>query len=51
MTFNIGIAVVQGPECHSDEVLAQADAAMYSVKKTGLNKIVTVGGGLPNRPA
>ncbi len=51
MTLSIGIAVVQGPECHSDEVLALADAAMYSVKKTGLNKIVTVGGGLPNRPA
>lgn len=42
MTISVGIAVVQGPECHSDEVLAQADAAMYSVKKTGLNKIVTV---------
>ena len=51
MTFSIGIAVVQEPECHSDEVLAQADAAMYSVKKTGLNKIVTVEVGSPNRPA
>jgi diguanylate cyclase (GGDEF)-like protein len=47
MAFSIGIAVVQGPECQSDEVLAQADAAMYSVKKTGLNKIVTVEGGSP----
>jgi len=51
MTISVGIAVVQGPECHSDEVLAQADAAMYSVKKTGLNKIVTVEVGSPNRPA
>jgi diguanylate cyclase (GGDEF)-like protein len=50
MTLSIGIAVVQGPECDSDQVLAQADAAMYSVKKTGLNKIVMVEG-LPNRPA
>jgi diguanylate cyclase (GGDEF)-like protein len=49
MTMSIGIAVVQGSECHSDEVLAQADAAMYSVKKTGLNKIVIVEGGSPNR--
>jgi diguanylate cyclase (GGDEF)-like protein len=47
MTISIGIAVVQGPDCHSDEVLAQADAAMYSVKKTELNKIVVVQGGSP----
>ena len=50
MTISIGIAVVLGPECHSDEVLAQADAAMYSVKKTGLNKIITVEGGPSVRP-
>ena len=50
MTISIGIAVVLGPECHSDEVLAQADAAMYSVKRTGLNKIITVDGGSLNRP-
>ena len=50
MTISVGIAVVQGSDCHSDEVLAQADAAMYSVKKTGLNKIVVVKGGSPNRP-
>jgi diguanylate cyclase (GGDEF)-like protein len=48
MTLSIGIAVVEGPDCHSDEVLALADGAMYSVKKTGLNKIVTVGGGSSN---
>ncbi len=42
MTLSIGIAVVEGPGCRTDEVLAQADAAMYSVKKTGCNKIVTV---------
>ncbi|MHB8380691.1 MAG: diguanylate cyclase domain-containing protein [Acidimicrobiales bacterium] len=49
MTLSVGIAVVQGPGCHTDEVLAQADAAMYSVKKTGGFKIVTVEGGSPNR--
>jgi diguanylate cyclase (GGDEF)-like protein len=42
MTISIGIAVVPGPGSHSDEVLALADAAMYSVKKTGRNNIVTV---------
>ena len=51
MTISIGLAVVQGPGCHTDDVLAQADAAMYSVKKTGGNKIVTVEGGSPNRSA
>jgi diguanylate cyclase (GGDEF)-like protein len=51
MTLSIGIAVVQGPECHSDEVLAQADAAMYSFKKTGVNNIVTLGLEPPNRSA
>jgi diguanylate cyclase (GGDEF)-like protein len=49
MTISIGVAVVDGPECHSDEVLAQADGAMYSVKKTGHNKIVMVEGGSPDR--
>ncbi|MHB8335612.1 MAG: diguanylate cyclase domain-containing protein [Acidimicrobiales bacterium] len=51
MTLSIGIAVVEGPGCHTGEVLAQADAAMYSVKKTGGNKIVTVESGPPNRSA
>jgi diguanylate cyclase (GGDEF)-like protein len=50
MTMSIGIAVVQSSNCHSDEVIAQADAAMYSVKKTGLNKIVIVEGAPPNPP-
>jgi diguanylate cyclase (GGDEF)-like protein len=50
MTMSIGIAVVQGADCTSDEVLAQADAAMYSVKKTGLNKFVIVESGLPDGP-
>jgi len=49
MTISIGVAVVDGPECHSDDVLAQADAAMYSVKKTGNNKIVMVKSGSPKR--
>jgi diguanylate cyclase (GGDEF)-like protein len=51
MTLSVGIAVVQGPECHADEVLAQADAAMYSFKKTGVNNIVTLGVEPPNRSA
>ena len=52
MTISIGIAVVRGPGCHTDEVLAQADAAMYSVKKTGRNNIVTMECGKgPNRSA
>jgi diguanylate cyclase (GGDEF)-like protein len=51
ITISIGMAVVQGPDCHSDEVIAQADAAMYSVKKTGLNRIVTMEIGSPHRPA
>lgn len=51
MTISIGIAVVEGPGCHTDEVLAQADAAMYLVKKTGSNKIVTVEGSSPHRSA
>ena len=52
MTISIGIAVVRGPGSHSDEVLALADAAMYSVKKTGRNNIVTVECGKgPNRSA
>ena len=51
ITISIGIAVVQGPGCYTDEVLAQADTAMYSVKKTGGNKIVTVEGGSPHRSA
>jgi diguanylate cyclase (GGDEF)-like protein len=50
MSISIGIAVVEGPECHSDEVIARADAAMYSVKKTGLNKIVTIESGSLGRP-
>ncbi len=49
MTISIGIAVVQGPGCYTDEVLAQADTAMYSVKKTGSNKIVIVESGSPDR--
>ncbi|HUV57414.1 MAG TPA: GGDEF domain-containing protein [Acidimicrobiales bacterium] len=49
MTISVGIAVVEGPGSRSDDVLAQADAAMYSVKQTGRNKIVTVPGGPPHR--
>jgi len=51
MTLSIGIAVVEGPGCRTDEVLAQADSAMYSVKKTGCNKIVTVETTPANRSA
>ncbi|MBW4077268.1 MAG: GGDEF domain-containing protein [Acidobacteria bacterium] len=48
MTISIGIAVVQGADCLSDDVLARADVAMYSVKKTGRNRIVIVEGSAPN---
>jgi len=48
MTISIGIAVVQGTGFLSDDVLAQADAAMYSVKKTGRNRIVIVESSAPN---
>ena len=49
MTISVGIAVIEGPGCRSDDVLAQADAAMYSVKQTGRNKIVTVPGSSPRQ--
>lgn len=51
MTMSIGVAVVQGPGCFADDILARADAAMYSVKKTGRDTIVTVEGGSPDRSA
>ena len=51
MTISIGIAIVQGPGCYTDEVLAQADTAMYSAKKTGSNKIVIVESGSPDGSA
>jgi diguanylate cyclase (GGDEF)-like protein len=44
MTISIGIAVVRGPGYLSDEVLARADEAMYSIKRTGRNKIVIMEG-------
>jgi diguanylate cyclase (GGDEF)-like protein len=51
MTISIGIAVIEGPDCLPGEALAQADAAMYSAKKTGRKKIVVVEGGSPERTA
>jgi diguanylate cyclase (GGDEF)-like protein len=42
VTVSIGIAVVEGPGSNADEVLARADSAMYSGKKTGRNNIVTI---------
>ncbi len=51
MTISIGIAVVEGPGCNTDDVLAQADAAMYSVKQKGSNKIVIVECVSPERSA
>jgi diguanylate cyclase (GGDEF)-like protein len=41
-TMSIGVAVVQTSECTSDGVLAEADAAMYSAKRSGNNQVVLV---------
>jgi diguanylate cyclase (GGDEF)-like protein len=39
MTASIGVAVVAGPHCRSEDVLARADATMYSVKHGGRNSV------------
>src|SRR5665213_2183739 len=42
MTASIGVAVVIGAACRSEEVLAQADVAMYGVKRAGRNRVAVV---------
>jgi len=42
MTASIGVAVVAGPDCASEEVLARADTTMYAVKRAGRNRVAVV---------
>jgi diguanylate cyclase (GGDEF)-like protein len=42
VTASIGVAVVTGVDCRSEEVLAQADMTMYGVKRTGRNRVAVV---------
>ncbi len=42
MTASIGVAVVTGQDCRSDEVLAHADMTMYGVKRAGRNRVAVV---------
>ncbi|MGA2835259.1 MAG: bifunctional diguanylate cyclase/phosphodiesterase [Acidimicrobiales bacterium] len=42
MTASIGVAVVTGEDCQSDEVLAHADMTMYGVKRAGRNRVALV---------
>lgn len=39
MTASIGVAVVSGPNCRSEDVLARADATMYAVKHAGRDRV------------
>jgi diguanylate cyclase (GGDEF)-like protein len=41
-TASIGVAVVTGDDCQSDEVLAHADMTMYGVKRAGRNRVAVV---------
>jgi diguanylate cyclase (GGDEF)-like protein len=42
MTASIGVAVVTGVDCRSEEVLAHADKTMYGVKRAGRNRVAVV---------
>ncbi len=42
MTASIGVAVVTGEDCQSDDVLAHADMTMYGVKRAGRNRVAVV---------
>jgi diguanylate cyclase (GGDEF)-like protein len=42
MTASIGVAVVTGVDCRSEEVLAHADMTMYGVKRAGRNRVAVV---------
>jgi len=51
MTASIGVAVVTGVDCRSEEVLAQADMTMYGVKRAGRNRVAVVEMGSGQHPA
>jgi predicted signal transduction protein with EAL and GGDEF domain len=42
LTISVGVAAVRIPGCRSEEVLTQADSAMYSVKRAGRNRVAVV---------
>ncbi|MGH9080634.1 MAG: putative bifunctional diguanylate cyclase/phosphodiesterase [Acidimicrobiales bacterium] len=42
MTASVGVAVVTGPDCRSEDALARADATMYAVKRAGRNRVAVV---------
>ena len=42
VTASIGVAIVQQSGCRADEVLAEADRAMYGVKRSGRNRVASV---------
>jgi Amt family ammonium transporter len=50
VTVSIGIAVVEDPACKSDEVMVQADTAMYMVKRSGRNHVAAVEVGNGRQP-
>ncbi len=43
MTASVGVAVVTGPDCRSEEALARADMTMYEVKRAGRDRVAVVG--------
>lgn len=50
ITASIGVAAVTGPGCRSEDVLSQADDAMYTAKRAGRNRVVAVEVGGPVAP-
>jgi len=42
ITASIGVAVVTGPDCRSEEVLIEADRTMYDAKRGGRNRVTLV---------
>ncbi len=42
VTASVGLAVVTGPRCRSEDVLTQADTAMYASKRAGRNRVTCV---------
>lgn len=48
MTVSVGVAIVREPGCRAEEVMAQADLALYAVKRVGRNRVIAVEvGGAP----